>query len=296
MISAQSSWGYVATPGFDEWEAKRVIDALVSLGYGAVEWTLSHFNPRDHSPAELEALVGYARGKGLASCQIAVLQDYISGDAELRRDRVALTRETLTAASISGVAMVGIYAGPDSWDPGAAKIPGDVSADDAWSRLFAALDELYPIAEREGITLTFKPCVSTLAYDYFSSLPVIERYGTSSAFGVTLDPSHFILHGNDIAWVVAQLGQLLKHVHLKDVFGVPGDEGRHFMFPLLGDGQTNWAALRGALDELGFAGTLAILFEAYAYFDNVLGGDPVAAARLSLEQAREIWGRYGVEA
>lgn len=294
MSAPQNSWGYVATPGFEDWEAERVVDALVELGYGSVEWTLSHFDPRTCSSAQLEALVGDGKSKCLACSQVAVLQDYISGDENLRRDRVALTRETITAASLSGVDKVGIYAGPDSWDPAAAKIPDEVSSDEAWSRLFTALDELYPVAEQEGITLTFKPCVGTLTYDYFSSLPVIERYGSSSAFGITFDPSHFVLHGNDIGWVVKQFGQHLKHVHLKDVFGVPGDEGRHFMFPLLGDGQTDWTNLRGALDELGFDETLAILFEAYAYFDNVLDGDPVAAARLSLGQAREIWGRHGV--
>ena len=145
-----------------------------------------------------------------------------------------------------------IYAGPNSWDPRAPQIPTELSTAEAWGRLFSSLDVLYPIAEAEGLTLCFKPCVGSLAYDYFSTLPVIQQYGQSESFGINFDPSHLVLYGNDLAWAVSEYADLIRHVHLKDVFGIPGDEGRHFMFPMLGEGVTDWSSLYSELKNQNY--------------------------------------------
>ena len=47
---------------------------------------------------------------------------------------------------------------------------------------------------------------------------------------------------------------------------------------------------RDALDEVGYAGALSIEFESYRYYEQVLRSDPVAAARLALEEAHALLG------
>jgi sugar phosphate isomerase/epimerase len=59
--------------------------------------------------------------------------------------------------------------------------------------------------------------------------------------------------------------------------------GETFIFPLLGEGQVPWAEFFAALDEIGYRGHLSVEFESWDYYRQVLGSDPVAAARLSLE-------------
>ena len=290
MKSSQMNWGYVVTAGFESWEPEAIVKKLAHLGYDAIEWTLDHFNPRSRSSSQLKQMIRTSQDQGLENSQVAVFLDFVSGDHDIRQNNIELTSETIEAAAESGASLVSIYAGPDSWDTQAAQIPTELSTSEAWGRLFAALDVLYPIAEKEGLTLCFKPCVGSLAYDYFSTLPIIQQYGASTSFGINLDPSHLVLYGNDIAWVVSQYGSLIKHVHLKDVFGVPGDEGKHFMFPLLGEGVTDWLLLYTGLKSQNYCGSLSIIFEAFAYLENVLEQDPVAAATLSLEQGRKLPG------
>jgi sugar phosphate isomerase/epimerase len=44
-----------------------------------------------------------------------------------------------------------------------------------------------------------------------------------------------------------------------------------------------WAGLFAALDDIGYQGYLSVEFESWDYYRQILGRDPVAAARLSLE-------------
>lgn len=101
---------------------------------------------------------------------------------------------------------------------------------------------------------------------------------------VTFDPSHFVLTGDDIPALVREWGPRLRHVHLKDAFGRPGREGEDFHFCLLGEGRVPWPELRSALEAAGYRGPLTVEFEAYRYYETVLGRDPEAAARLAREQ------------
>jgi sugar phosphate isomerase/epimerase len=48
-----------------------------------------------------------------------------------------------------------------------------------------------------------------------------------------------------------------------------------------------WADFFAAIDDIGYQGYLSVEFESWDYYRQVLGSDPVAAARLS----REILGR-----
>jgi len=80
------------------------------------------------------------------------------------------------------------------------------------------------------------------------------------------------------------------------VIGEPGMEGDTFMFPLIGEGRTDWAAFFGALDDVGYTGALSIEFEAYRYYEQVLDSDPEAAARLGIETLSAVWDKFGARA
>jgi sugar phosphate isomerase/epimerase len=43
------------------------------------------------------------------------------------------------------------------------------------------------------------------------------------------------------------LGEKIRHVHVKDVFGRAGVFGETFSFPFLGEGVIDWVAFFGAL-------------------------------------------------
>lgn len=279
-------WGYATTPGFEGWEPARVAAALSALGYRFVEWTPDFCTATGDIGRSVKSLAEASRNAGIAISQIMAMADYVTGDDAQRDGRVGFTLDIIDAAAASGIGMVGIYAGPDSWDASAPHLFEDIAAGEAWGRLFAALDRLIPHAESRNVILAFKPCIGTLANDYHATLPVIARYGASKAFAINYDPSHFTLHGNDVPWTIAQLGSSIRHVQLKDVFGIPGTEGQHFFFPLLGDGKVDWRGFIGAIDSIGYDGPLIALFEAFGLHRQLLGGDPLAAGRVTMERLR----------
>ncbi|MBM3647648.1 MAG: sugar phosphate isomerase/epimerase [Alphaproteobacteria bacterium] len=281
-------WGYATTPGFRGWEPERIIAALARLGYRHMEWTLDALDPRALGDAAVVRALRAAGDHGLAVSEYLILADYVTGDATTRAKAIALSRRAIDIAAEAGVDRVGLYSGPDSWDPAHPSIPGQLASGEAWARAFAALDELVALAEARGVTVTFKTCHGTLAYDVYSTQPVIERYGTRMGFGLNLDPSHFVLCGNDLIWTVERWASLIRHVQLKDVFGVPGEEHRSFHFPLLGEGKVDWPGFFGALDRAGYRGAFVVLFESYALFERLLGRDPIAAATLAMERLRRL--------
>ena len=131
-----------------------------------------------------------------------------------------------------------------------------------------------------GVRIGFEPCWGTLAHDAATAQRVLDSVPVS----VTFDPSHFVMTVDDIPELVRRWGDRIVHVHLKDAFGRPGMDGVDFLFCMLGEGRVPWPELIAALDEVGYEGPLSVEFEAYRYYEQVLGEDPEAAAVLARGQ------------
>lgn len=258
-MSAARPLGFIAALDFETWEAQAVADALVGLGYDGVEWTMAH----------IDALVE-------PSLALACQQDLVTGG----EPAVARTLAAIDRAAERGIGVVNLLTGPNLWEPGATARHDEA----AWSTALGALERICAHAERAGVTAALEPCWGTLAHDAATAQRVLDAVPVAVAF----DPSHFAVSGDDIPALVRSLGPRIAHVHLKDAFGAPGMEGEDFHFCLLGEGRVPWPELFEALDEIGYVGALSVEFEAYRYYEQVLDSDPVAAARLALEQVRAL--------
>lgn len=282
--------GYLVCLGYDTWPPERVVESLAGLGYRWCEWSLHHYEPG--RPGSLENLKAVTEAGGLGVSELIAQQDYVTPDARLWEQRVAMTETAIRDAARAGIGTVNVLSGPNLWEAGARHVPADVSTADAWERVWHAFDRIVPLAEAEGIGLAFEACWGTLCDDYFTTADLLARYD-SPAFGINLDPSHYVLRRQPIDWVIRRWGDRIRHVHVKDVIGEPGTEGDSFMFPLIGEGRTDWGAFFAALDAVGYTGALSIEFESYRYHEQVLGGDPEAAARLGIETLGAVWDRFG---
>ncbi len=128
-----------------------------------------------------------------------------------------------------------------------------------------------------------------LCHDYYSTRYLIDNYD-SDYLGVNFDPSHDVLAGNlDVGWIVKSWGNKIKHVHLKDAAGIqsPGK----FIFPLLGEGNVDWTSFFKALDEIGYDGYLSVEFEAFKYYEQILGSDMKKAVVLSWDNLKKLMAR-----
>ncbi len=279
--------GYLASLGFARMEPEEVLKSLSELGYKAVEWTLAHFNPRSKSIEELKELFRLTGSFGIEISEVVVQQDFVTFDESARRDRIELVKECIKAAGAVGVKVLNVFTGPAAWNPKAPVLFRDIQEGQAWDMVLGAYDELVPMAEKNDVYLAVEAVFSMLCRDYYTTRVLIDHFD-SPHLGVNMDPSHYVLYRNDAAWAVRQFGGKIKHVHLKDVVGVPGESGKSFLFPLLGEGLIDWKAFFQALDEVGYEGYASVEFESFTYGRQILGNDPIKTAALSMEQVERL--------
>lgn len=148
-------------------------------------------------------------------------------------------------------------------------------------RLFA--DRFGPVAERAeqrgirlalenwmgfGGRLPFRPVNGGGSPDtwdaWFAAVP-------SPALGIEFDPSHLYWQGIDHLRALREYADRVHHVHAKDVELLPerryrsGVNGDAFRFRIPGYGAIDWPGFVSAVDELGYAGGIAIEHEDEVY-------------------------------
>jgi len=272
---------FLAGLDYSKMQASEVIDSLKSLGYEGIEWTTEHFDP-DKPVAQLQQLVNQTRDAGLEVSRIMAHEDLVSLDDAARKQRIDKTVRTIHAAGECGVATVGTMTGPAPWDPKAPRIGENISESVAWEQVLEAHEQFIAAAEQADVVISSEGVFGMVAHDFYSHKFLIDHFA-SARLGVNLDPSHGVLYGNlDVAWVVRQWSDRIVHVHLKDAVGKP--VMGQFLFCLLGEGQVDWRAFFDALDQIGYDGFASVEFESFAYYRQVLKGDPEAAARISKQQ------------
>lgn len=280
-LEFMASLGYAAMP------PQRVVASLADIGYEAVGWTLSHFNPQTHDADALGELVNATRSAGLDIGEIVVQQDYVTLDDGLREERLKLSVACIAAAAEHGLPVLNFFTGPAPWNPSAPVIGRDLNEGAAWDMVFRAYERIMTAAEKHKVRIAVEGVWGMLCHDYYSTRPLIDRFD-SPWLGVNFDPSHDILAGNlDIAWIVNQWGRKrIHHIHLKDAVGTQ-QEGL-FLFPMLGEGLVPWADFFQALDTIGYSGCCSVEFESFAFHKQVLKGDTAKAARMSFEQVQAL--------
>jgi sugar phosphate isomerase/epimerase len=281
-------FGFLAALDFADRPAAEVADALAGLGYEAVSWPFARIDPRTQSDDDRRRLLADTRAAGLAVSEWIVQLDFVHPDADVRRSRIDLAAGAIRAVAELDMgdqsipAPANLFSGPAPWDPGAPRLGRDLREGQAWDMVRSAFDTLVPLAQDGAVQLAVEGVFGHLVHDYYTTLELLRHYD-SPALGINLDPSHGVLVGNDLPWVVRQLGSRIRHFHLKDAVGRPGMFGETFIFPLLGEGIVPWADFFAAVDDIGYEGYLSVEFESWDYYRQVLGSDPVEAARLSFE-------------
>lgn len=275
-MSAGRPIGYVAAD-VEGLAPGELVAVLADAGYGAVDWTMEQWDPLADGAEVLAGLVDLAGEAGLSCPQLMVHQDFVTADRGRWEERVARSEAAVDGAAAAGIPTVGIVTGPNRWVAGHEAVGRDLSETDAWDAALAAIERVLARARGKNLRICLEPCWGTLASDRYRTEYALARAGGELA--VTIDPSHFVMTGDDVPALVREWRERLAHVHLKDAVGRPGTDGEDFWFLLPGEGGTDWGGLLDALDEVGYAGAMSVEFESFTLRDNVFGGRVEPAAR-----------------
>ena len=229
-------------PTYSEHEARRLRERLDALGLRVVA-------------VNANTAMGYFRPVPAA---LTFEPSLISPSEVHRQDRVGIIRQALTVANRLGAPVVTLTGGRPS-DLVALGMPIDPPA--AYrDRLLEGLETVVRLADQAGVDLAFEPepgqFIETTA-DLKALLDEVDH----PRLGANLDVGHAWCAGDDPAESVRILGRRIRHLHLEDIQG-----RRHFHLIPGEGGEIDFAAIRAALDRIGYAGAAAV--ELYTYPDE----------------------------
>ncbi len=198
------------------------------------------------------------------------------GEPEGVRQRAAAEmRQTARAAQLLGVSIVNGFTGSSIWHLVYAWPPVEeqqIAAGyaDFGRRWRPILDEFAAC----GVVFALEVHPTEIAYDHETTRQAIEAVAGHAAFGINMDPSHFVHQMLDPSEFVRAFGSRIAHVHVKDTklrldgrrsllcSHLPfGHVGRGWDFRSPGFGSVDFRELFRALNDVGYSGPLSVEWE-----------------------------------
>ena len=136
----------------------------------------------------------------------------------------------------------------------------------AW---FRSMDELLPVLEREGLTLSVEPHPEDWVETLQPAVDIVKNIG-SSALKLSYIAPHTFYYGDDMAAMLREAAPLLAHVRVADTFNhKKSSQLRYIVNPPgssqvrvhqhldMGQGEIDWDIFFGTLAEVKFNGVLS---------------------------------------
>lgn len=156
-----------------------------------------------------------------------------------------------------------------------------------WSPI---LDEF----DSHGVKFALEIHPTEIAFDYYTTKRLLDKFDRREKFGINFDPSHLIWQGVTPHLFLRDFSDRVYHVHMKDasvnldgrasIIGshLPfGDTKRGWNFRSLGHGDVNFEAIIRELNDMEYTGPLSVEWE-----DS--GMDRKYGAREAVEFVNEI--------
>jgi sugar phosphate isomerase/epimerase len=158
---------------------------------------------------------------------------------------------------------------------------------DLWTPIFDVFDEC-------GVRFALEVHPSEIAFDYYTTKRLLEKFEYRETLGLNFDPSHLVWQGLSETAFIRKFAQRIYHVHMKDVklfrnelggilgsFLPFGDTRRAWNFVSLGHGDVDFDGIIRELNRAGYTGPLSVEWE-----DS--GMDRIFGATESGEYVRKI--------
>ncbi|MDR1431665.1 MAG: TIM barrel protein [Propionibacteriaceae bacterium] len=249
IAGAPISWGVCEVPdwGF-QLSPERVLKEMAEVGITATE-----FGPEGFLPAEPEAKVATLAKYGLKAVG-GFVPVVLHDPAHDPLPAVERELDSFTAAGAE-VLVLAANSGLDGYDT------RPVLDDEGWAAMFRNLDRLAELARSRGITPSLHPHVGTMV----ETADDVSRVLEGSAIPLCLDTGHLLIGGSDPVQIARSHAGRVAHVHAKDVnlgLAKKVQEGEltyqqavsQGIYVPLGQGDVDFAAIVGKLNEAGFDG------------------------------------------
>lgn len=284
LAAAPISWGVCEVPGWGiQLSPDRVLSEIASLGLRATE-----AGPVGYLGTGAEAVASQLARHGLrlvGGFVPVVLHEPAAHEASLMAaGSWAATLEAAGATYLVSAAVVDL-----DWS---RRSP---LADPQWRALLDGLARLDEAVAEHGLTHVLHPHWGTLVETRDDVARILEG---SDAL-LCLDTGHLVLGGTDPAWLAAEAGDRIAHVHLKDVAVEVADRLRTgeltmveavqaALFQPLGSGGAPVAETIRALEDSGYDGWYVLEQDRALPSADIPGEGRLGDVRQSIEFIRSV--------
>jgi sugar phosphate isomerase/epimerase len=198
------------------------------------------------------------------------------GDPEGVRQRCAEElKHTAQAAARFGVKVVNGFTGSSVWKNLYFFPPtSQEDIDKGYADFAARWKPIMDVFSKNDVKFGLEVHPTEIAYDIITSRRALDALDWHPAFGFNFDPSHFVHQFIDPVEFIADLGERIWHMHVKDsrvqLTGRNsilsshldfGDSRRGWDFISPGRGDVKWDQVIRALNRIGYTGPLSIEWE-----------------------------------
>jgi sugar phosphate isomerase/epimerase len=138
---------------------------------------------------------------------------------------------------------------------------------DLWSPILNIFDEC-------GVRFALEVHPTEIAFDYYSTQTLLDKFGWRPTLGLNYDPSHLVWQSVNELTFLRDFAKRVYHVHMKDVkltrderAGILGshiefgDTRRGWNFVSVGHGDVDFDGIVRELNQMGYDGPLSVEWE-----------------------------------
>ena len=161
--------------------------------------------------------------------------------------------------------------------------------ENGFDEIVALWTPILDVFAENGVKFALEVHPGEIAFDYYSTKKLLEKFAHRPEFGLNFDPSHLIWQGIKPHLFLSDFRDKVFHVHMKDaavtldgrsgLLGSHidfGDLRRGWNFRSLGHGDVNFEEIIRVLNDMGYEGPLSVEWEDSG-MDRVDGATEAAA-------------------
>ncbi|MDR2097912.1 MAG: sugar phosphate isomerase/epimerase [Spirochaetaceae bacterium] len=194
---------------------------------------------------------------------------------EIRRWAVAEMKDTARAAKKFGVKIVTGFTGSPIWARWYSyPQTSPRMIDEGFNQIYELWSPVFDVFDENGIKFALEVHPSEIAFDYYTTERLLERFDSRPTLGLNYDPSHLLWQGVNEVLFVRDFADRIYHVHMKDVkmyrndragilgsFLPFGDTRRAWDFVSVGHGNVDFDGIIRELNAASYRGPLSVEWE-----------------------------------